>query len=170
MDSLGDLVREYTNQLNKGYIQAAYRGIMSFMSDLRTDLSSKYPDYLTGSLYFGYMDMTYFAFSPVAFRDQRLKIAIVYLHKESKFEVWLGAINRKVQAEYIEFFRLKNIGRYKLSQVSTGVDSILESTLTHQPNFDNPEELKKEIEEKAIEFSKNITLMLNEQATDHVPH
>ncbi|MDI9368670.1 MAG: hypothetical protein QM445_10045, partial [Thermotogota bacterium] len=110
---------------------------------------------------FGYMDMTYFAFSPTALRDKKLKIAIVYLHKESRFEVWLGAINRKVQAEYIEFFGLKNISQYKLSQVSPGVDSILESTLSDRPDFDNPEELKKEIERKTIEFAKNITLMLN---------
>lgn len=161
VDSMNDLIREYTNQLNTGRIQEAYRGIMSFMSDLRTYLTERYPNYVTGSLYFGYMDMTYFAFSPTALRDRKLKIAIVYLHKESRFEVWLGAINRKVQAEYIEFFRLKNIGQYKLSQVSPGVDSILESILSDRPDFDNPEELKKEIERKTIEFAESVTLMLN---------
>ncbi len=79
-------------------------------------------------------------------KDQKLEIAIVYLHKESKFEVWLGAVSRKVQAEYIEFFRLKNISQYKLSQVSPGVDSIVKSTLSDRQDFDRPEELKRVIE------------------------
>jgi len=37
---------------------------MTFMSELRSYLESKYPDYTAGNLYFGYMDMTYFAFTP----------------------------------------------------------------------------------------------------------
>jgi hypothetical protein len=33
--------------------------------------------------------------------------------------------------------------------------------LAQEPDFDNPEELKKEIEKKTIEFAKNITHMLS---------
>ena len=36
MDSLNDCVKEYTIQLGKGQIQKAYRGIMTFMSDLKS--------------------------------------------------------------------------------------------------------------------------------------
>ena len=62
MDSLNNHVREYTIQLRKGQIQKAYKGLMIFMSGLRTYLESMYPEYTASSLYFGYMDMTYFAF------------------------------------------------------------------------------------------------------------
>jgi hypothetical protein len=126
---LNDDIREYKSQLGKGSIQKAYKGIMTFMSDLRAYLAGRYPDYSASALYFGYMDMTYFAFTPAELKDMKLKAAIVFLHEECRFEVWLAGSNRKVQADYIEMFKNKDIGKYALSQVSPGVDSIIESII-----------------------------------------
>lgn len=58
----------------------------------------------------------------------------------------------------------KNLGKYKLSQILPGGDSIIESTLDEQPDFDHPEELKKHIERKTIEFVSDITSILNEKS------
>lgn len=156
MKSLNYHIQEYINQLNKGSIQKAYKGIMSFMSALKTHLEKKYPDYITTSLYFGYMDMTYFAFTPPSLKKMKLKVAIVFLHEENRFEVWLGGYNRKIQANYIEMLSKKNIGKYKLSKVSPGVDSIIESILIEQPDFDNLENLKTLIEEKVMIFINDV--------------
>ena len=104
MPSLNDSIKEYTRQLQLGEIQTAYKGIMSFMSGLKTHLESRHPDHALSGLYFGYMEMTYFAFTPLELKQHGLKIAIVYLHEQNRFEVWLGGANRKVQAEYIEVF------------------------------------------------------------------
>lgn len=167
MDTLNNYIREYKIQLSKGQIQKAYKGIMTFMSGLSTYLESRYPDYTVSALYFGYMDMTYFAFTPADLKIKKLKIAIVYLHEQGIFEVWLTGSNRKTQAEYIELMRCRNIGKYKLSQVLPGVDSIIEAGLVEKPDFDYPEELKKQIERKTIEFVNNITSILNEPETKH---
>jgi len=160
MDSLGEHVREYTIQLGKGHIQKAYKGIIAFMSDLRTDLGSKYPDYAASSLYLGYLDMTYFAFTPSVLKDRKLKIAIVYLHEEGKFELWLAANNRQIQADYIELLSHKNLSGYTLSQARPGVDSIVTALIVAQPDFDKPEELKQQIEAKTIEFAEDVAAML----------
>ena len=125
MNSLNNHIREYTIQLSKGQIQKAYKGIMTFMSGLSKYLESRYPDYTASALYFGYMDMTYFAFTPSDLKKKKLKIAIVYLHEQGRFEVWLGGSNRKIQDEYIKLMSHKNIGKYRLSQVLPGVDSIM---------------------------------------------
>ena len=162
MGSLNNYVREYTIELSKGQIQKAYKGIMAFMSGLITYLESRHPDYIASSLYFGYMDMTYFAFTPFGLKKKKLKIAIVYLHEQGRFEVWLGGSNRKIQAEYIELMSRENTGKYKLSQVLPGVDSIIESILVQNPDFDHPEELKKLIASKTIEFVYDITSILDE--------
>jgi hypothetical protein len=87
VESMNDLVREYTDQLSKGRIQKAYREIMSFMSNLRTYLVEKNPEYTTGALYSGYIDMTYFAFTPSNLKSRKLKIAVLYLHERNSFEV-----------------------------------------------------------------------------------
>jgi hypothetical protein len=160
MDSLNNHIQEYTIQLSKGHIQKAYRGIMTFMSDLKACLESKYPDWSASALYFGYMDMTYFAFTPPTLKNRKLKIAIVFLHEDCKFEFWLAGNNRQIQADYIELLSNKDTGRYTLSQIQPGVDSIIASLIVEQPDFDNPDELKKQIEVKTIEFAKDINSLL----------
>lgn len=134
---------------------------MTFMSELRIYLEGKHPDYSASALYFGYMDMTYFAFTPVALKEKKLKIAIVFLHEDCKFELWLAGSNRKIQAEYIELLKLKDIGKYTLTQINPGVDSIIESIIVEQPNFNDIEQLKKQIETKTLEFVKDIISILN---------
>lgn len=162
MKSLNDFVKEYTVQLRKGDIQKAYKGIMTFMSGLKSHLEKSCPDYIASALYFGYMDMTYFAFTSPNLKNKNLKIAIVYLHEECRFEAWLGGINRKIQSEYINLMGKKNIGKYKLSQAVPGVDSIIETILVEKPDFDHPEVLKKQVERMTIEFINDITSILDE--------
>ncbi len=160
MGSLNDDIQEYKTQLDKGSIQRAYKGIMTFMSDLKTYLESRYPDYFASAMYFGYMDMTYFAFTPSELKDLKLKIAVVFLHEECRFEIWLAGVNRQVQADHIELLKKKNTGGYILSKVSPGVDSILVSEISGQPDFGRPDELKRTIEDKITAFVKDIKLML----------
>ena len=160
MPSMNALVQEYTQQLSKGVIQKAYRGIMAFMSDLRSDLSQNHPDFSVTGLYFGYMDMTYFAFTPADLKAMKLKIAIVYLHEENSFEVWLGGVNRQVQAEYIKMLSEKDLGEYTLSKVEPGVDAIIAAQIIQQPDFDHPDGLIALIEEKTLRFIKDINPFL----------
>lgn len=155
-------VREYTAQLKKGQIQNAYRGIMAFMSGLRSVMVNKHPDDAASGLYLGYMDMTYFALTPPRLKQRNLKIAVVYLHAENRFEVWLGGGNRKVQAETIERLRHKNTGGYKLSQAEPGVDSIMEQKIVEQPDFDHAEELMEIIERKTRAFTRDMLALVDE--------
>lgn len=162
MESMNSLINEYTKELKKGQIQKAYRGIMTFMSSLKSYMEIKYPEYASSALYFGYMDMSYFAFTPMELKKKNLKIAVVYLHEQNRFEAWLGGTNRKVQAEYIEKLSRLDIGDYKLSKVNPGIDSIIELQVVEQPNFDQEEELMEKIESRTIEFASNILSMLKE--------
>ena len=162
MPPLNDCVIEYTQQLSKGKIQKAYKGIMTFMSELKNYMVSKHPEYSASALYFGYMDMTYFAFTPMELKNRSLKIAVVYLHEQNRFEVWLSGSNRGVQAEYIELLNNRDTRGYKVSRVSPGIDSIIEATLIENPNFDFTDSLMQEIEVKTIEFSDNIISIFRE--------
>ena len=67
---------------------------MTFISGLKTDLEKNYPNYVVSSLYLGYMDMTYFAFRPSDLKNKKLKIALVFLHEQGRFEAWLGGSNK----------------------------------------------------------------------------
>ena len=79
MDDFYEYIDEYKRLLKKGRIQKAYRGLMEYILGLKTYLSKKYPDYFaSGSIYYGYMDMTYFSFTPESLKGRKLKIAIVF--------------------------------------------------------------------------------------------
>ena len=164
MGSLGEDIREYNRLLKAGGIKRAYRGIMSFMSCLRDVLATSHPDYSAGSLYQGYMDMTYFSFTPAALGERKLKIAVVYLHEENRLEAWLSGGNRKVQAEYIERLKRLDLGGYKLSIIGPGVDSIVEAVLADKPDFDDEEGLIKVAEDEIMRFSAKIEGILLEAA------
>ena len=160
MAALNDDVNEYAAQLRLGYIQRAYRGILAFMSDLKMYLESKYPAYSIGSLYCGYMDMTYFSFTPPSLKDRKLKVAVVFLHEACRFDVWLAGANRKIQANTIRQLGARDLGPYSLSSIGPGVDSIIEITLVEQPDFDDAAALKRRIEEGTLRFVDNILPLL----------
>jgi hypothetical protein len=44
MESLNEYIQEYKNQLNRGHIQKAYKGIMTIMTSLKNYLEKNYPN------------------------------------------------------------------------------------------------------------------------------
>ncbi len=61
MENLRESMKAFQFALQAGYLQHAYRGLMDFFSDLRKRFQTHYPEYLISSMYYGYLDMTYFA-------------------------------------------------------------------------------------------------------------
>ena len=162
MKSLNDYVREYNNGLRKGEIQKAYRGIFQFIQELKLYLEKRHPMYTISSIYPGYMDMTYFAFTPRELKDKGLKIAVVYLHIDNRFEAWLGGANRKLQAEYINKLTALDLNGYHLSEPGPGVDSIVEVKVAESPNFDNIPELVELIEDRVLSFAQDMVLIIKD--------
>ena len=157
IDSFQKYMNEFREQLKKGAIQEAYRGLMKYIMELKTYFKNKYPDYfVSGSIYFGYMDMTYFSIIPESLKQKKLKIALVFNYKTFGFEVWLSAVNKTVLKEYWNLLKNKNWDKYRIIKPSKGIDSILEYTLVNNPDFSNLDELTKNIEKGTINFIKDI--------------
>jgi hypothetical protein len=64
--------------LKDGSIQQAYRGIVSYLSRLRSVFADKFIEQAVSGLYQGHFDMTYFALFPDALKASDLKLAIVF--------------------------------------------------------------------------------------------
>ena len=157
MGSFHESMIEYRRQLEKGAIQKAYRGFMEYFMGLRTYFKNKYPDYnVSGSIYFGYMDMTYFSFFPESLKRLKLKVGIVFIHETFRFEVWLFGYNKKVQTKYWNLIKESNWNKYCIPSTTKGVDSIIESTLIENPDFNDLDNLTKQIEERAMKFIKDV--------------
>src|SRR5690606_19848877 len=90
---------------------------------------------IPGTFYAGYMDMSYFAIVPEKLKERGLKIAVVYLHEACRFEVWLSAANKKIQARYWELITFSGSLRYRLVPGSKAYASILAAVLTYAPDI-----------------------------------
>ena len=164
MKSLGVYMTEYRKQVQKGDIVKAYRGLMETMTALKNRLAEKHPDYsVTGSLYFGYMDMTYFAFTPADLRSRNLKIAIVFVHETGCFEAWLAAGNRRIKAQYVQLFKEKGWDKTPITKAGKGVDAIIENVLDETPDFDHIDALFQKIEKGTLAFIRDIKAFLSEE-------
>lgn len=154
-------MREYKTQLGKGSIQQAYKGLMEYMLRLRAHIQRRLPDCeVPGSVYFGYMDMTYFSVIPPSLKERKLKIALVFLHEAFRFEVWLSGYNRQVQAKYWKMMRDSGWDQYRLVADPLKADSILEHVLIDNPDFGDLEALTSQIEEGTLRFITNVETVL----------
>jgi len=163
MGPLQGYMEEYRKQLEKGNIQKAYQGLMEYLMGLRTCFAKRYPDFVvSGSIYYGYMDMTYFSFSPESFKRRNLKVAVVFLHEHFRFEVWLAGYNKKVQVKYWELIKESSWDQYRLVPAPEGADSIIEHTLVDNPDFGDLDALTEQIERETLKFIGDVGLFLSE--------
>ena len=155
---------EYQQQLNKGVIQVAYKGLLDFMMSLKTRFAKNFPEsFVSGSLYTGYMDMTYFSYVPVAMKPYGLKIAVVFLHQEFRFEVWLSGTNKQILAKTWEMFKRLGWKKYALLPNLEGHDAIIELPIVESPNFGDLDRLSAIIEKKTLDFSTDVEAFLSGQ-------
>jgi len=166
MKSLQENMIEYKKQLEKGIIQKAYQGLMEYMMSLKNHFTNRYPDFsVPGSIYYGYMDMTYFSILPKSLKDRDLKIAIVFLYDAFRFEIWLSGKNKQVLAKYWKIIKEHNWDKYKIVAPEKGVDSILEHILIDNPDFSDLEVLTRQIDHGTLKFIQDIESFLTQTAT-----
>jgi hypothetical protein len=156
MSPLPEYIQEYRDQLQNGHLQQAYKGLMDYMTHLKSYLSEKYPDYYSGTLNYGLMDFTYFPFFPESLKKLNLKVVLLFAHDTFTFEAWLAGYNRKIQAKYLEMFKEKDWSKYKIAPSGQSLDYILISVLAENPDFRNPDALTHQIEKGTLSFIKDI--------------
>ncbi len=157
MASFQEYMNEYKKQLQKGAVQKAYQGLIDYIMGLRSYFEKKYPDFsVSGSIYSGYMDMTYFAFFPKSLKQRKLKVGIVFVHEAFRFEAWLFGYNKSIQAKYWKLLKESGWSKYRVPPTVKGVDSILEGILVETPDFSDLDALTKQIEKGTLEFIKDV--------------
>ncbi|MBN1188069.1 MAG: hypothetical protein JXB49_37690 [Bacteroidales bacterium] len=157
MKSLNESITEYKKQLEKGDVKTAYRGLMEYIMALRVHFEHNHPEYnVSGSIYQGYMDMSFFSITTDVLKEKKLRIAVVFLHEAVCFEAWLVGNNRKIQSDYMKLLNDMNFDKYLISSPAPGVDSILECKLTDSPDFNNLSGLTSKIQNVTLKFIKDI--------------
>lgn len=157
MDKLTESLGLFRNSLRDGWVITAYQGLMEFMKGLRSQFSKKYPDhFISGSLYQGYMDMSYFAIASELLIEKKLKIAIVFNYPEFQFEVYLIGVNKKARSRYIQLFRQSGWDKFRIAPSADGFDFIVAHPMIKNPDFSDLTKLSEAIESDVIQFNREI--------------
>lgn len=159
---LSAAVNAYKKQMELHEIPIAYKGLMSFMLQLRTHFINKHGNgNIIGSFYQGYMDISYFPVTPITLKKKQLKIGIVFNHQKVQFELWLVGTNKKSQKNFWTALKQRNHLNYSLSK--SPQDSIINFVMVANPNFSNVDNLIKQIEKETLAFIKNMIDKLGEK-------
>ncbi len=158
-EPLTPYISDYIKQLKSENVPKGYKGLMEYLMNLRTHFSNKYsPEYIVGSFYQGYMDISYFPITPKSLKSQKLKIGLVFNHEKARFEIWLVGQNKQTQQKYWDLLKGSEWHKYPLSK--TAQRSIIEHVLVAKPNFNQSDSLKEVIESGTIQFIQDITIAL----------
>lgn len=144
----------YKQQLNDGYIQAAYVALMKYTAELKGNFPKQYQ---TGNLSFGYLDYTYFPFLNPELRNRKLRFGVVLNHQKLRFELWLMGQNADVQKTYWEILKNSpwNSGRTAMPKYA-----VLEVVLEDQIDFDCKEAMTKNILSRAVSTAAEVQAYL----------
>lgn len=157
MSTFASAMGSYKEQLQKGEIITAYQGLMAYFNQLRSHFEDNYPDLsVPGNIYYGYMDMTYFAVVPKFLADRQLKIAVVFPHQAFRFEAWLAARNKKIQKQVWQAIQASGWDHYTLTPQGPGVDAIIDCNLVEDPDFSDLPGLTARIEKGVLDFIQDL--------------
>jgi hypothetical protein len=162
MKSFHEDMIEFKKQLDKGHIQVAYKCLIEYFGYLKSYFKNKYPEnIISGSTYFGYMDMTYFPISTDKLKQKKLKIAVVFVYDDFRFEVWLSAVNKIVLANYWKIIKDNKWDKYKIVKPGKGIDFILQHIVDNNPDFSDLNALTKNIEKGTMTFISDVENFLS---------
>jgi hypothetical protein len=153
-------IRELRKHLGKGAIQRAYRGIIAYMSQLRTAFANQQGESAVSGLYQGYFDMTYFALFSRELKKRSLKLAVVFNYETFSFEVWLAARNRQVQRRYWKLLVDAGYKKHPLVEPAIGIDAIVQATLAADYSLEAEDNLTTRLIDGVTAFERDMSALL----------
>lgn len=151
-----DLLSGYKELLRTTNIVECYQEFIKLFRYVRVVLEKSMPEYkFQGSIVENGMDYSYFLFTNDHLKEKGLKIAVVFVHREFQFKVWLSGFNRKYQSKYYDLLKGKTIP-FELTDNPTRNDYILSVTLERSVDISDGSLLIKEIER----VSKDLVMLV----------
>lgn len=140
-----DLLSEYKELLQTTNLRECYQEFIKLFRYIRVSLEKSMPEYkFQGNIVENGMDYSYFLFTNKNLKEKGLKMAVVFVHSNFQFEVWLSGYNRNYQSKYYDLLKGKNIP-FELTDNPTQKDYILRVTLEGSVDLSDVSFLIKEI-------------------------
>ncbi len=100
-----EMLKEYARLMKNTDMQKGYQEFIRLFRYVHTELKRMMPEYtFTQNIAENRMDFAYFQASDAELKDRGLKLQVVFIHAECRFEVWLSGYNRQVQKRMRDIF------------------------------------------------------------------
>ncbi|MCI6496050.1 MAG: hypothetical protein MSA01_03205 [Anaeromassilibacillus sp.] len=155
-----DLLNEYKTLLQTTDLIEAYQEFIKLFRFLRIELEKTMTEYrFQGNIAENGMDYSYFLFWNEELKSKGLKIAVVFVHRDFRFEVWVSGFNRKYQSKYYDILKDKEIP-FELTSSPTKTDYILRvpADISDISNGDYVVEKIKSISDELLIFIKHFNI------------
>ena len=140
-----NLLSEYKELIQTTNLREGYQEFIKLFRYIRVSLEKSMPEYkFQGNIVENGMDYSYFLFTNDLLKEKGLKIAVVFVHREFQFEVWLSGFNRKYQSKYYDLLKGKNIP-FELTDNPARKDYILRVALEESVDISDGSLLIKEV-------------------------
>ncbi len=151
--SLHSRIPAYKAAFSSGELQKTYQDLVGIVQNLRTEFAKKYKsEYSIANVLHGYIDFTYFYLQNDYLKKKKLKLAIVFKHKNTNFELWLLGQTKDVQILYWKKLReVKWVNPEAMPEYS-----IFEAPLLLDPDFDHSSKLTESIHSQFKTLSQEI--------------
>lgn len=151
--SLNARIPAYKTAFSSGELQKTYQDLVGIVQNLRTEFSKKYKsEFTVANVLHGYIDFTYFYLQNDYLKKKKLKLAIVFKHKNANFELWLLGQTKDVQILY--WRKLKEVKW--VNEDAMPEYSIFEAPLLLALDFDSPTKLSESIRSQFEILSQEI--------------
>lgn len=139
------LLSEYKELLQTTNLRECYQEFIKLFRYIRVALEKSMPEYkFQGNIIENGMDYSYFLFTNKNLKEKGLKMAVVFVHSNFRFEVWLSGYNRNCQSRYYDLLKEKNIP-FELTDNPTRKDYILRVPLEESVDLSDGSFLVKRI-------------------------
>lgn len=141
-----NLLSEYKELLQTTNLRKGYQEFIKLFRYIRVSLEKNMSEYkFQGNIVENGMDYSYFLFTSESLKEKGLKIAIVFVHSNFQFEVWLSGYNRNYQLKYYDLLKGKNIP-FQLTDNPARKDYILRVVLEENVDISDADLLTERIQ------------------------
>ncbi len=110
------LLREYQSLIRDTSIIKSYQTVLQLIKGLHASLIKKMPDFhFQKQVVENGMEYSYFQLTNSVLKENGLKITVVFVHTDCRFEIWLSGYNRIHQQNYHQVLQNSNCP-YELSK------------------------------------------------------
>lgn len=100
-----ELLNDYRRLIQTTNLQESYQEFIALFRYIRVEMEKQLPEYkFQGNIAENSMDYSYFQFTNDELKKKGLKIAVVFVHRDFQFEIWLSGFNRSIQCQYCKIW------------------------------------------------------------------